>query len=316
LVCRKSSGLDTTFWELDTDCHNDNCEEQTDGSFDCTGIGENKKDGITFSENVQDALNVLEMNNILDSEDIEQNQEIMEPVLTSLSVEEAEEFMDLIRERDQVDSLISSLVNIRSDVVNKEALLEHLEDMYSSGRIDFMIETLTYVEYGSLGEGTYYAHPIVSIYDYANVNTEVIVHETCHGFNEEHGSGDLSGISGSNEGICIALANYYAEKEVNMAETVFGTVLYYRDIGLEGYPENIPIGDFSQYDEKGVLMLKSLKEQDRSRINWKNTAQVDYVYENYWEHLDRDQEWEDWLADANSATQQTVAYVESYDLWG
>jgi hypothetical protein len=115
----------------------------------------------------------------------------------------------------------------------------------------------------------------------------------------------VRGVSGLNEGTSITVF----KTQKNLGETIFGTVLYYRDIGISGYPSVIPIGTANDYDKKGLDFMAFVMAEDETQINWLDPVEVQTVFELFWEPLNRNVPWEQWLVDVDSATAQTVAWL-------
>jgi len=108
-----------------------------------------------------------------------------------------------------------------------------------------------------------------------------------------------------NEGTSITIT----KDDKNLAETVFGTVLFYRDIALTNYPSEIPIGDPNDFDVKGKDFMLSVMSQDRSDIDWFDPVEVQTIFDLFWAPLNRNQPFDQWLVDAENATQSGLAWL-------
>lgn len=259
------------------------------------------------SADVQNVLSLIESHNVYASPNAAQNRELLRTPLKQLSVAESTELMDAVRKAGKVSALVSALIDIRPSAVNPSKLKSAWSDVLSSGKLDFMVEVLTYVDYNS-DEGTYCSGTSVHIYDYG-LDPGVLIHESYHAFNDVHG---VDGINGLNEGSGITAAKIYASGWKNLAETIFGTVLYYRDIGIPGYPKDIPFGDANAYDAKGRDALRSLMSVDESKIDWFSTSRVKTLFDLFWKRLDRNVGWSKWESDARAATQQGRDWLASH----
>jgi hypothetical protein len=166
-----------------------------------------------------------------------------------------------------------------------------------SGRIDFCVEVLAYASYTSISNGCFARDTVVDIFDYEAAQA-AIFHETFHTFNFVHGPVG----AGWNEGSALALPKWYAGESCDLGETVFGTVLYYRDIGIEGYPKDIELGGPWEYDEKGKEFARWLMSYDVSGINWFDPEEAQRIFDTYWVPLNRNVPWEEWLQRVSEVT--------------
>ncbi|MBI4424011.1 MAG: hypothetical protein HY554_09805 [Elusimicrobia bacterium] len=223
--------------------------------------------------------------------------------LLGLSLRESRAYMDEVRRLGLVRRLVEALLVTR-DAVHRDALVDRWTAVLSGTAADPLVEVLTYVDYLSTNHSALYglydpSRRVVDIADYAQ-RADAILHESCHGFMHAHGlpASDL----GLNEGLCIALPKLVDDGATNIAEPVFGTVLYYRDVGLEGYPRNVSIGDPGKLDAKGRELVRELMLFDASGLDWFDPGQVRCVYERLWSQLDRRLPWDLWVKAAAQAT--------------
>ncbi|MBI4347436.1 MAG: hypothetical protein HY553_11310 [Elusimicrobia bacterium] len=244
---------------------------------------------------------LLKTKGVLGSSDVRRNRRAARETLTRLSLEEARAFMDAVRAQKLVRPLVNALLALSQSARNAHALTDEWVRVLEGGRADFLVEVLTYVEYASTGVGTVYfpGRDTVDIYDY-DAAVGAVVHESCHGFMDEHGlEGNAVGL---NEGFCIALPKYIESGQGDIAEAVFGTVLFYRDVGLRGYPTQVAIGDANTLDAKGQAVARFLMRHDPSGIDWFDARGVRCLYDRVWSKLDRDVEWNAWLSSVDQAT--------------
>ncbi|MBI4424190.1 MAG: hypothetical protein HY554_10710 [Elusimicrobia bacterium] len=239
-------------------------------------------------------LDLIHERGLLTSPDVRANRRGLRKALTGLSLEEAKRFMDAVRAAGLVRPLVEALT-LAERAQRRDALVDRWVEVFSEPRADFLIEALTYVEYASSDAGTVYfpGSRTVDIYDYAKAK-DAIVHESCHGFMHEHRL-DFAGV-GLNEGLCIALPKHIDTGYGDIAEAVFGTVLYYRDVGISGYPRAVAIGDANTLDAKGQSVVELLMEQDPSPIDWFNPRQLQCLYDRVWSRQNRNVAWDAWLA--------------------
>ena len=234
------------------------------------------------------------------------NRERMEQPLLNLTVAESTEVMDYVRSQNKRWRFVNSMLDVGDGATRNEVVARWVEAI-NTKLVDFQIETLTYTEFVEVeGCFCFFADGRVSL-DYSNtdIGRDVLMHETNHAFNHRHG---LGGLSALNEGFSIAIGQQPGER--NIAETVYGTVLFYRDIGIVGLPRDLPMGDTSQADAKLRDQVAVLMEGDISTINWNNSAEVDDIFNRFWVQLDRDVDFStEWLPQAELATQQGIDFL-------
>jgi hypothetical protein len=263
------------------------------------------------SPKVEKVLKLITQNEVYTCGDKQANRDLLKEPLKNLSFEEVTELMGVIRQQGKVEALVNALISIDSSATNQESLIEDWVTILSSGKLDYMVEILTYTNYRSAHPCGYYCFSGDSVYigDYAAVNVATIIHESNHSFNEVHG---LGGNNGLNEGTSITICNYFDNTTKSLAESIFGTVLYYRDIKLAGYPTDLPIYPYGFFDEngnvtcdeKGKQFINFLMSEDVSRIDWFNPLKVQTIFDRYWKPLNRNMPFSDWLVTANAATEQ------------
>lgn len=235
---------------------------------------------------------------------IASNRMLMRGPLMRLDPVDSLAFMDVIRSADRVRHLVRALLLVKPNAVNPDAIEDKLVEVFSRPKADFLIELLTYVSYDSNNKGRVYFpnSRTVDMEDYFQAR-DAIVHESCHGFMHMHGNPT----TGFNEGLCIALPKYINGDKVDIAETVYGSVLYYRDVKLEGYSTNVPIGNLDRLDDKARVMVRMLMAHDASRIDWFNKHEVQCHFDRIWFRLDRkygQKDWDGWLRSVDEAVEQ------------
>ena len=251
---------------------------------------------------VAQTLNLIEELNVYGNNDPVFNRNVLRDVLIDLTVQESHELMSTIRDQGHLQSLVYALLDVGASAPYDD-ISQLWVTLLSRGDIDHQIELLTYTTFNISTNGGYYAAGnSVFMEDYLPSREAILIHEANHSFNHMHG---LNGLSGLNEGTSITVA----KDDKNLAETTFGTVLYYRDIGLQNYPRTIAIGDARDYDEKGVDFLLSVMEQDRSGINWFDPVEVQTVFDLYWAPINRNQPFDQWLIDAENATSAGLDWI-------
>lgn len=127
-----------------------------------------------------------------------------------------------------------------------------------------------------------------------------LAHELFHIFNARtHASG---GISGLNEGTAIWVfktAFYESDSDeyaLGLAEPTFGTINFYRDIGIPHYPRCIPLGVPSdRITQKGRDVYAILMQRDPSMVPIFDAGTLQRAYDKYFRDLNRNQDFGLWL---------------------
>ena len=128
-----------------------------------------------------------------------------------------------------------------------------------------------------------------------------LTHELFHIFNHrEHAS---TGISGLNEGTAIWIfKTAYTDLDddqisLGLAEPTFGTINFYRDIGLTNYPTCIPLGiPNASITSKGKEVYHDiLMKRDPSKLPIFDTGKMQRIYDKYYRDLNRNQNFASWL---------------------
>ena len=127
---------------------------------------------------------------------------------------------------------------------------------------------------------------------------DTLTHELFHIFNDrEHGAG---GISALNEGTAIWIFNmtFYEndplKMELGLAEPAIGTKLFYRDIGIPGYPTDIEFGVPKDLTPKGREVYDMLIAADRSRLPIYDEAKMKEYFD-FFSDIDRNQDFDVYL---------------------
>ncbi len=182
-------------------------------------------------------------------------------------------------------------------------LIGYIAQILDSPYLGFYVELFAETPVGTHpGEhGGYAAGDHISIADGllatpgAETARNTLVHELFHIFNHrENGAG---GISGLNEGTAIwifklAFGNIpESEKELGLAEPTFGTIGYYRDIGIKGYPKDIPFGVPENITAKGREVYEEiLMKKDPSKMPIFDQEKLQTYYDTYFKDLNRNQD--------------------------
>jgi len=256
-------------------------------------------------------LRLVELIRAIADQPLDARRERAAALLAPLSLAEISAEMDTVRQQEAVPALLEAIVATRPNCRTPQALKRRWRDLLSGKGhaplgIDYMVETLAHVAFDS-EHPSCYIHPVIHIHDYAETLPHTLIHETYHGFNARHG---LGGGHALNEGTAIAIFKHFLGDEVNLAETIFGTVNFYRDIGIEGYPRRFPIGDPWEADEKGREALRYLMAADVSGIDWFDGELVATIYRRFWKRLNRNVDFfARWLPAAERATERSRQFA-------
>jgi hypothetical protein len=143
-----------------------------------------------------------------------------------------------------------------------------------------------------------------------------LVHELFHIFNHrEKGAG---GISALNEGTAIWIFKTAFddipenEKELGIAEPAFGTIGYYRDIGIKGYPKHIPLGVPKNITAKGREVYEHiLMARDPSRLPLFDREKLQACFDTYFKDLNRNQDFGTYKKEFKKRLQKMLADVNT-----
>lgn len=216
--------------------------------------------------------------------------------------------METIRQEGLLDVFIQATVRDSAGNPPGPELTAGLTRLLETGRLDVYAETLatTAINVGDYGGKLEYrpAESAVvldrnSLGDTQNL-ANVLAHELFHAFADAHGGGQ----GALNEGFGIAAREYaFTDGQYNLAEMVYGTKNWYRD--REGQP-NYPIGDMGNADGKLREFLGAMAARDSSLLAWQNPAQMQQEYRDYFAPINRDQDWNAWLAEVDDATRRML----------
>ena len=92
------------------------------------------------------------------------------------------------------------------------------------------------------------------------------------------------------------------EIKAGWAEATYGTVNYYRDIGLVGYDKNIALAAPSKPSAKLIEVYNWMSSQDLSKLPWNSTAKLQSCYDKYYKNINRNVDFSAWLNLAVSAS--------------
>ena len=213
--------------------------------------------------------------------------------------------MDAIRKEGLLGNFLDATVRDENGNPPGAELKAALTTLMETGKVDVYAETLATATI-SVGayDGLFYDPGKKGVFldekglgDTQNL-ANILAHELFHGFNDEHG-----GSTGAvNEGFGIAAREYAFKpdgEQYNVAEMVYGTKNYYRDI--ENQPD-YPLGDATNADPKLREFMTALASRDSSQIAWNDPAKLQDEYQKFFEPVNRNQDWDTWLKDVDHAT--------------
>jgi len=240
--------------------------------------------------------------------------EALRPILVALSLEESHLFMERIRAENRLDALIDTITSSNLEPPKDAPLKATLKEILGSGRADFYVEIPTYTRFFDKPKGYCYIRPDVYISDLHKVDPKsfrnVLIHEMWHSFSDHHQKAGKQGAHGGalDEGFGIAIRELaFTDKEYNIAETVYGTKNYYRDIGVWKKDPDYPFGTWKHADAKLRDALELIASRDMSRLAWDDDAKLLDDYERFFKGIRRDVDfYKEWMPAAEKATREMV----------
>jgi hypothetical protein len=225
------------------------------------------------------------------------------------------------RERRELAAII---VTSPVEGVMRTNLIDYITDIISNPLLGFYTELFADIPvnvHPGKGGG-YAAGSHISIADgllkqNGNPSTRnTLVHELFHIFNHrENGAG---GISALNEGTAIWIFKTAFddipenEKELGLAEPAFGTIGYYRDIGIKGYPKHISLGVPTNITAKGREVYEHiLMARDPSRLPLFDREKLQACFDTYFKDLNRNQDFSTYKKEFKKRLQKMRADIKN-----
>ena len=141
---------------------------------------------------------------------------------------------------------------------------------------------------------------------------DTLFHESLHSFNCVNGGPD----GALNEGSAIWIFKVAFPEGRNpdellsgFAETVYGTVNYYRDYGVGG-SHTISLSALGSTSAKSHELFTWLSSVDGSHLPYSDQTKLQYCYDTYYKNVPRTDA--DWFAKAKSASQSMIADPQCY----
>lgn len=235
---------------------------------------------------------------------------------------ESRALMTAIRQAGLLDAFLDATLRDAEGGPVAPELREAVRILMETGRLDVYAETLatTSINHydpasGRFGGNTVYAPGEKGVF-FNGFNTPIemaktMAHELFHAYNDAHGvDGQGPGVTGAmNEGFGIAAIGYALEPDrpINIAEMIYGTKNFYRDFGVSGHDNDIPLGDATNADAELRSLLESMAAMDLSDVAWDDPAQLQADYDQFFAPINRKQDWNAWLAAVEDATRRMRA---------
>lgn len=219
-------------------------------------------------------------------------------------------------------ALVECVIDTVDDPVRKAKITDAAFLVVDAPLLGFYTELLatTPIKVHDAGGGGYAAGDHISISTGVVLNASTaslrntLTHELFHIFNRKNNA--ATGISGLNEGTAIwifktAFSDLNAEENaLGLAEPTFGTINYYRDIKIKGYPTCIPLGipDVEKITDKGRYVYEEiLMKRDPSHLPVFDTKTMQNIYDKYYRDINRNQDFGKWLEEFSNQHDFMVA---------
>ncbi len=226
---------------------------------------------------------------------------------------------------DERRALANASISTQATGKEKENLIDAATQVLNSSLLGFYVEMFATAEIRvhEAPGGGYAAGDHISIGnglldgEKPQVLRNTLSHELFHIFNgRNHAS---VGISGLNEGTAIWIfKTAYPgfpkdEVKLGLAEPTFGTINFYRDIGIKGYPKCIPLGiPRTNITEKGRYVYEEiLMKRDPSKLPVFDAAKMQRIYDKYYRDLNRNQDFSAWIDEFTARHRHMVAELEA-----
>lgn len=225
-------------------------------------------------------------------------------VLTPRNFEHLKLIVKTIYENNQLRDLLDHCIYFEN--TNSESLKTTFKNqlLYMVPQQDFMFSFLvlsamsSYIEVTNAGDGFGHNRGTRKVVVPAS-DTGIIAHELFHVF--AFSRTQNSGFSASEEGVGIALSNLVRGYSVDLKETVFGTKLFYRDIGVTGFPREIGFGSLpSTSDQVMMGFINAVMQKSAPFLNLLSQSGLQSEFDTYWKCLNRS-DTANWIANVRKA---------------
>lgn len=232
-----------------------------------------------------------------------------------LGLDGSKESMDKIRDAGLMDQFLDATLRTDDGAAIDPQLKSGIADMMNTGRLDSYAETLAThgfnvfdpANLGDVATDAHHFNPSTGgVYirqdglGDADSLKNILAHETFHAYAHDHGSSR----GANDEGLGIAAARYAnTDDDYNVAEMVYGTKNFYRDIRGDA---DFPMGDWSGADPELREFVGELSSRDSSGFAWDDPTTAQQEYDDFFAPINRNQDWNSWLLDVDQATNDMI----------
>lgn len=214
--------------------------------------------------------------------------------------------------QDDRNALPSVIADTNLTGTDKDKLLSAMKEILNNKSTGFYTEIWSYTHL-DIQPGTGGGHATcntaqLTIKD-ADAATfrDTLFHESLHSFNCVNGG--PQGALDEGSAIWIFKVAFPAGRNpdeilAGFAETVYGTVNYYRDYGVDG-SHSITLNALTSPSAKSKELFNWLSSTDGSHLPWDNQTKLQYCYDTYYKNIPRTDA--DWFNKAKNASQAMAA---------
>lgn len=209
-------------------------------------------------------------------------------------------FMEEVRTAGLLEQFLDAAAVDEAGAPVSGGLRADAREVFTNGKMDYLADAFARTPIKLVNAGVNsYSGGVVSVN--RDQGPDVLAHEMFHAYADYHGG--LAGASAINEGFAIAATKTGLRGEqANLAETIYGTKNYYRDVGIAGFdPNTYSFGDASTADPELLDVMRTIAASDVSGLAWHDPAQMQDEYQRFFAPLNRDQPFENWLREVDGA---------------
>lgn len=218
---------------------------------------------------------------------------------------------------DQKTNLINAILLVdgespqKTKELSRQKIITILNEILSKKDLGFYAEILSYTAVNIEGNAfTATCNQVNLSPDFnnypINLARDFLMHETMHSFNCVNGIPGAGHSGALDEGSAIWIFKAAFPEGRNpdeltggWAETTYGTVNYYRDIGVTGYPREIPLLAAENAGAKLNAVFTWLSATDPSKLAWNSQNKLTFCYNKYYKNFNRDIDFQLWLKEAS-----------------
>ncbi len=206
------------------------------------------------------------------------------------------------------DLLANVVANTNLTGSDKEKLITAMKQILNNRTTGFYAEIWSYSQIEvttGTGGGQATCEKVTLYTKEADAATvfDTLLHESLHSFNCVNGG--PPGALNEGSAIWVFKAAFPAgrnpdELTAGFAETTYGTVNYYRDIGVNGN-RSIELKALTNPSPKSLELFNWLSSSDGSNLPWNDQVKLQYCYDTYYKDIPRTDS--DWFSKAKTASQ-------------